>query len=327
MAQSSSSKSERLLNLLIMLLVQRRYVAKDRIRELLYPDSTSEAFEKMFERDKEELRSLGVPIEVGQIDAYFDDEPGYRIPADRLALPDISLTADELAVVGLATKVWQHAKLARATTDAVRKLTALGADLDVSALDIVEPRLNADEPSFDIFFEATQERQVVTFGYRRPGQTETTARHLRPWGVTRYSGRWYVVGFDIDREAERVFRLSRVEGTPLKVGGSGAYEVPAGVDLGEVARRLAPAVSIERVVLLVRQDAGLSLRRGADLLESSVTGPDGSLGWDRLAITRSSSGFADEILAFGPDVVVESPPAVRQRIVERLTAAVADGSS
>ena len=127
----TAGKSERLLNLLIMLLVQRRYVAKERIREILYPDSTQDAFEKMFERDKDELRSLGVPIEVGQMDAFFDDEPGYRIRPDEFALPDISLTADEAAVVGLATKVWQHARLAEATTEAVRKLTALGVDVDV----------------------------------------------------------------------------------------------------------------------------------------------------------------------------------------------------
>ena len=324
---STTSKSERLLNLLIMLLVQRRYVGKDRIREILYPHSTVDAFEKMFERDKEELRSLGVPIEVGQMDAYFDDEPGYRVQADLLAHPDISLTADEVAVVGLATKVWQHAKLARATTEAVRKLTALGADLDVSALDIVEPRLNADEPSFDVFLEATQERQAVTFAYRRPGQTEPTTRHLQPWGVTRYSGRWYVVGLDTDREAERVFRLSRVEGLPRKVGAAGAYDVPDGVDLGEVARRLAPAVSTERVVLLVRQGAGLSLRRGADVVDPGVTGPDGVGGWDRLAIDRAPSGVVDEILAFGPDVVVEGPPEVRQRVVDRLAAALAEATS
>lgn len=324
---STTSKSERLLNLLIMLLVQRRYVAKDRIREILYPDSTVDAFEKMFERDKEELRSLGVPIEVGSLDAYFDDEPGYRVRPDLLALPDISLTADEVAVVGLATKVWQHAKLARATTEAVRKLTALGADLDVSALDIVEPRLNADEPSFDVFLEATQERQGVTFDYRRPGQTEPTTRHLQPWGVTRYSGRWYVVGFDSDRDAERVFRLSRVEGRPRKVGAPGAYEVPAGVDLGEVARRLAPAVSTERVVLLVRQGAGLSLRRDAEDLETGVTGPDGAGNWDRLAVQRAANGVVDEVLAFGPDVLVEGPPEIRQRVVERLAAAVAEATS
>jgi proteasome accessory factor B len=323
---ASESKSERLLNLLIMLLVQRRYVGKDRIREILYPDSTPDAFEKMFERDKEELRSLGVPIEVGQMDAFFDDEPGYRVQADLLALPDISLTADEMAVVGLATKVWQHAKLARATTEAVRKLTALGADLNVSALDIVEPRLNADEPSFDVFLEAAQERQALTFGYRRPGQTESTTRHLQPWGVTRYSGRWYVVGHDTDRGAERVFRLSRVEGQPRKAGAPGAYEVPPDVDLGEVARRLAPAVSTERVVLLVRQGAGLSLRRGADVLEPGVTGPDGASGWDRLAIERAPTGVVDEILAFGPDVVVEGPPEVRQRVVDRLAAALAEAT-
>src|SRR3954447_15834535 len=98
----TARKSERLLNLLIMLLVQRHYVSKDRIRAILYPDASRDAFEKMFERDKEELRSLGVPIEVGSMDAYFEDEPGYRIRADELALPEIELAADEAAVIGLA---------------------------------------------------------------------------------------------------------------------------------------------------------------------------------------------------------------------------------
>ena len=152
-----------------MLLVQRHYVSKDRIREFLYPDASTDAFEKMFERDKEELRSLGVPIEVGNMDAYFDDEPGYRVRPDRLALPDIALSPDEAAVIGLATRVWQHARLADATTEAVRKLTALGVEIDESALDIAEPRLSADEPSFDVFWEATQERSAVEFDYRRPG--------------------------------------------------------------------------------------------------------------------------------------------------------------
>ena len=98
----SAPKTERLLNLLIMLLVQRHYVSKDRIRSILYDGASDDAFEKMFERDKEELRSLGVPIEVGQMDAYFDDEPGSRIRADEFALPEISLESDEAAVVGLA---------------------------------------------------------------------------------------------------------------------------------------------------------------------------------------------------------------------------------
>ncbi|MBO0843511.1 MAG: WYL domain-containing protein, partial [Nocardioides sp.] len=140
----AAGKTERLMNLFIMLLVQRGNVSKDRIREVLYAGSSDEAFEKMFERDKEELRSLGVPIETGVIDTLFEDEVGYRINPDQLLLPDIDLLPDEVAVIGLATKVWENASMAEATTEAVRKLTAAGVDVDVSALEIVQPRLAAE---------------------------------------------------------------------------------------------------------------------------------------------------------------------------------------
>ena len=90
------NKSERLLNLLILLLVQRHYISKDRIRATVdvYRDATDEAFERMFERDKDELRALGVPIELGNVDPLFDDETGYRIRPDEFALPGIELSAD-----------------------------------------------------------------------------------------------------------------------------------------------------------------------------------------------------------------------------------------
>jgi proteasome accessory factor B len=318
------AKSERLLNLLIMLLVQRHYVSKDRIRTILYPGSGTDAFEKMFERDKEELRSLGVPIEVGQMDAFFDDEPGYRIRPDEFALPDISLTADEAAVIGLATRVWEHARLAEATTEAVRKLTALGVPLDVANLDIAQPRLSADEPSFDVFWEATQERTPVEFGYRRSGSTVATTRHLQPWGVVRYSGRWYVVGLDTDRGDERVFRLSRVQGEARKAGQPGSYDVPPGTDVRATTVRLAPAPSDERAVVLVRDGSGLALRRDAESVEADVPGPDDRTPWDRLVITRGGPGVADELLGYGADVYVEEPAELRRTIVDRLSAAVGD---
>jgi len=323
MSSSTGRKSERLLNLLIMLLVQRHYVSKDRIREFLYPDASTEAFEKMFERDKEELRSLGVPIEVGNMDAYFYDEPGYRVRPDRLALPDIALTPDEAAVIGLATRVWQHARLADATTEAVRKLTALGVEVDESALDIAEPRLSADEPSFDVFWEATQERTPVEFDYRRPGAPRPTTRHLQPWGVVRYSGRWYVVGLDTDRGQERVFRLSRVEGEARRTGIPGSYEVPPGTDVRATTVRLAPAPSTGEAVVLVRRDAGIALRADAVSVESDVTGPDTRTPWDRVRINRGGTGVADEVLGYGAAVYVESPAELRAEVVERLRAVLA----
>ena len=322
----ATEKAERLLNLLIMLLVQRHYVSKGRIRSILYPDSSDEAFEKMFERDKDDLRSIGVPIEVGQMDAYFDDEPGYRVRPDELQLPRIELAADEAAVIGLATRVWGHARLAEATTEAVRKLTAFGLPVDVSALDIVEPRLVAEEPSFDVFWEASQERTPVEFEYLRSGQSEPATRHLQPWGVVRYSGRWYAVGFDTDRGEERIFRLSRVQGQARRSGSPASYDIPADVDIRAVTRRLAPAPVAESVTVLVRSGTGHALRRSADAVEADVAGPDDVTPWDRLTLERGGVALADELLSYGADVYVESPAALREAMVGRL-AAVLDGAA
>jgi proteasome accessory factor B len=312
-------KSERLLNLLIMLLVQRRYVSKDRIRSFLYDDAPSDdAFEKTFERDKEELRALGVPIEVGQMDAYFDDEPGYRVRADEFALPEISLQPDEASVVALATKVWDNARLAEATTGAVSKLTAAGLDPDLGALDIAQPRLSADEPSFEVFWEATLTRRPVTFDYQRPGYDAPLTRHLQPWGVVRFSGRWYVVGLDTDRGEERVFRLSRVVGKATMSGRPGAFEIPPDTDVRESARRLAPLPPSEEAVVLVRPGAGALLRRAAASIEADVDGPDEETPWDRLRLPRGA--LADELLTLGADIYVERPASLRDEVVRRLRA-------
>jgi len=316
----SAAKTERLMNLLITLLVQRHYITKDRIRELLYPDLEGDAFDRAFERDKEELRSIGVPVETGYVDKYFDDEVGYRIPPDQFALPDISLTADEAAVVAVAAKVWDHARMAEATTEALRKLTAAGISLDREALEIAQPVIGADEEAFDAFFEAATARRPVEFDYARPGR-EPARRHLQPWGVVRFSGRWYVVGLDTDRGEERVFRLSRVRGRP-QVGEPGAYTIPAGVDLREVARRLAPAVPEVTARLLVRPGAGHALRRLASEVETGVRGP-GEQRWDRLVVTRPESELTGEVLAHGPDAYVESPASLRDAVVSRLRAVVA----
>ena len=263
-----------------------------------------------------------MPIEVGSIDPLFDDEPGYRISPDDFALPDIRLAADEAAVVGLATRVWEHARLAEATTDAVRKLTAAGVEVDVSALDLVEPRLSADEPAFDVFWDATQARQAVEFDYQRPGYPQPLERHLQPWGVVRHAGRWYVVGLDTDRGEERVFRLSRVVGDARRIGAPASYDIPDGVDLRATTRRLAPPPAVVEATLLVRKGAGATLRRGAASIEDDVAGPDTDSPWDRVVLRRDR--LAEELLALGPDVLVESPPELREDIVARLRATRGD---
>src|SRR5687767_7257937 len=97
-------KTERLMNLIFALLVSKQFLTKAQIRDAIadYRDApSSDAFDRMFERDKEELRELGIPVETGGNDAYFDDEVGYRIRRDEAELSDLELTREEAAVIGL----------------------------------------------------------------------------------------------------------------------------------------------------------------------------------------------------------------------------------
>ncbi|MFP5252387.1 MAG: helix-turn-helix transcriptional regulator [Actinomycetes bacterium] len=313
----TARKSERLLNLLITLLVSRTYVGKARIREVIedYRTAGDDAFEKMFERDKEELRSLGVPIEVGYVDRAFEDEPGYRVERSAFELPEIDLEPDEAAVVGLAARVWQHAGLAATTTAALVKLKAAGVGVDRAALDVVQPQLTAEEPAFEAFWDATRTRTEVTFSYRTSTSADPATRRLQPWGVVSYRGRWYAVGHDVDREEPRMFRLSRVQGAVRTTGRPHSYDIPPGTDLRELTQMLAPRQPDRTAVVLVRDGAGHGLRRHARVATHGQT----RAGWDRLEVAfASAETLADEVLEYGADVIVLEPAEVRDEVVARL---------
>ncbi|CAN5605809.1 WYL domain-containing protein [soil metagenome] len=302
------------MNLVIALLVSQGYVSKDRIRRVVegYRDQTDEAFEKMFERDKEELREIGIPIELGSNDKMFGDEPGYRIRRDAFELPRIDLEPDEAAAVGLAARVWQHARLARQTSTAVLKLKAAGVAVDSEALTLVEPLLAASEAAFEPLWDAVVAHRQVTFGYRRPGH-EPTTRRVQPWGVLSWRGRWYLIGHDLDRTAERMFRLSRVTGPVDAPGPSDAFEVPAGTDLRALARQLEPRPAEGTATVRLLAGQGQALRRRA----TSVTAARD--GWDAVELPLLDPVLlAAEVVSLGPAAVVVAPPEVREAVVHRL---------
>ena len=310
-------KSERLMNLVICLLVARTYVPKAKIREAVegYRDQSDDAFEKMFERDKDELRDLGVPVEVGFVDKVFEDEPGYRIRRTAFELPEIRLDPEEAAVVGLAARVWQHARLAEATSGALVKLRAAGVDVDRSALAVVEPHLAASEPAFEPLWDAVVTRTPVRFQYQRPGQSAPAPRTVQPWGILSWHGHWYLVGHDTDRDAPRMFRLSRVIGPVARAGKPGSYAVPDGTDIRKLAARLAPPDPTGTAVLRVRSGTGFDLRRRATKVEAAADG------WDLVEVPFADpDGLADDLVPYGADVVVVAPDSVRQPVVRRLEA-------
>src|ERR1700726_534214 len=122
----SKRKTERLRGLGVAPLSTSRYLSADQIRQAVpgYPEQ-DELFKRMFERDKEDLRDLGVPLETG-LNHPFDDDPGYRILQQAYELPELRLEADEAAVLGLAARGWQRAELAGAAAGALLKLPGAG---------------------------------------------------------------------------------------------------------------------------------------------------------------------------------------------------------
>ncbi len=313
-------KTERILNLTICLLVSGRYLSKSRIREAVegYHNLSDAAFERTFERDKDELRSLGVPIEVGNYDPLFGDEPGYRILSSEFELPAIDLDAEEASVVGVAARVWQHASMAESTRSAMAKLRAAGVEPDASQLSALEPSVQASEPAFEPLWNAVLQRTRVSFTYR-DGQTRT----LEPWGMTASKGRWYVIGRSIDRDATRMYKLARIVDLPKTVSRAGAYAVPPDLDLRALARSLAPQEPTATAVLAIRSGRAPTLSRRGHPGGSALALP---VGFEVYAVGYSDlSGVAEEICRHAADVVVLEPAELREVVIAGLTAVMATG--
>ena len=316
----SQRKTERLVNLVICLLSTRRYLTVAQIRDLVPgyggdgPDD--EAFRRMFERDKEELRDLGVPLETGS-NSVWDDEPGYRIAKRDYELPEISLEPDEAAALGLAARLWQSAGMAAAAGSALLKLRAAGIETDDTTLRGLEPRVDASDPSFEPCLAAVREGRVLQFDYRGARDDSVTRRTVEPWGVVSWRGRWYLVGSDRDRGATRAFRMSRIVGGVTPGRTAGEVTVPPGLDLVAQVAAFAGEPGNQVATVRVRAGAGGLLRREAEAVEP---GPDG---WDVLRLRFADpERLADLVADFGADAVVVEPPAAREAVVARLRGAL-----
>jgi proteasome accessory factor B len=320
---NASDKTERLLNLVICLLYTRQPLSKAKIRDAVPQYGTTasvEAFDRMFERDKDELRDLGIPLVTEPGDVLFDDEPGYRIDRREYALPEISFEADELAVLGLASRAWAQASLAGPAAQALRKLEAAGVERDDASLIGIEPRVRTAEPAFEPVKNAVLQRIPVAFTYRTASSGKVAIRHVQPWGIASWHGRWYLTGFDSDKNAPRVFRLGRIEGEVVTEGKPASYDVP----VDHQPKAMISTVVVERdprpAVLRVRVGAGHSLRRRAGTVE------DLDDTWSRIDVDfTDTEAFAEEISSFGPDVVVERPTELRESVIRRLTGALGPG--
>ncbi|MET0237763.1 MAG: WYL domain-containing protein [Kibdelosporangium sp.] len=318
----SVARAERLVNLVLCLLSTRQYLSADRIRAIVpgYGDAPSdEAFSRMFERDKTELRDLGIPLETGRNTGYdgFDLVDGYRIARRDYELGDIELEPDEAAAVALAARLWDSPELTGAAHGALLKLRAAGVDVDQSSPAIIEPKVRTTEQAFSPLLAAVEEGQAVEFSYRRPTPAELRTRTIEPWGVVSWRGRWYVVGHDRDRNAPRCFRLSRIVGDVRLVGRAGAVHQPDGINLLDFVANTGTDpghTAIARVWVAAGRAAGV--RRRAKIVGNREIG--GVTGEELELELRFPESAASWLAGFGPDVLVLEPEVLRKSVFERL---------
>jgi proteasome accessory factor B len=304
-------KVERLVNLTALLLDTPRPLTLDEVAEMVPGyEASGESLRRMFERDKEELRGLGVPVERAAVDAWGNEE-GYFIDPKAYGMPELDLAPDERAALALAARAWSGAGLDPAAVSGLAKL-----DLDPDAAgEPVQADLAGGNPLVATLLEAVTNRKRIAFAYQPPGR-DAAERRLEPYALVHQRGTWYVVGRDLDRAAQRSFRLSRIQSEVrrLRPTARGAdYEVPEDFDPGQALPTAGEHGGAEiALVRAGRSAARVAELRGAEPVEP-VT-PDGRVTLKLPVFERS--GFV--AWALGNDVEVVEPNDLRAEVARRL---------
>ena len=322
-ASPAVERLERLVNLVAALIDADRPLNREELHRRVggYAEGP-EAFRRNFERDKDLLRQMGIPLVLEPLDPDFpESQVGYRIPRDRYELPDPGLTEDELAALRLAAAMvglegWGEG----AAAGALRKLA--GAATGSPAAPVAEaperpmsPRPVAEVPVDErvaAAFEATLARRLLGFRYR--GEERT----VEPWRLSYRSGQWYLSGMDRTRGAERLFRLDRLESAPSPQGEPGAFTRPVQLHEGPIPPWQlgeGPSTPVELVVDSEQAPWALSAVGEEALVERL---PDGAVRL-RLEVTNLDA-FRSFALGFLDHAEVVSPPEARKEMVTWLEA-------
>lgn len=212
----SAQKLERLLNLTALLLDARRPITAERIQQQLdYPEDRT-AFRRAFERDKDELRTMGIPLRVEKVPGALPEVDGYRIPREEYALRDPGLTTEELGALHLAASAVQVEGLP--STEGLLKLGGLVTE-GARDLGVQVAPLPAD-PNLARLFGAVSSRTPVRLRYHSQDRT------IDPYRLEFQRGRWYLTGYDHLRDEERNYRLERIEGD-IELTDELTFEPPA----------------------------------------------------------------------------------------------------
>jgi proteasome accessory factor B len=309
-----SRKIERLINLTIALLATKRYLTKSEIfRTVEGYEGSAETKERMFERDKDDLRSLGIAIDVGNFDPLFNDEAGYRIKSENYQLDLGQITPTEMSLLSLAADAWQDAAFADQAQSAILKLSSIGVPADPIDIPGLSPKLANSSKDLETITSAIGNSDYLIFDYLS-STLLAEEREIIPVSLANKSGFWYVSGVDRGVEEVRTFRLDRVQGSITVRKNQETFEFPSDFELDQ----LDVATALRFAILDVRKGKGHAIRA----LATSVQ----DLGeWDQIKVPIYTIEYLTaQILWHGDDVFVHEPPDLRENVIEQLQSLVAN---
>lgn len=271
-------------------------------------EGSDETKERMFERDKDDLRKLGITIEVGGFDPVFEDEAGYRIKPEGYSLDLGQITGTEIALLSLAAEAWRGAALDDAAHSALTKLRSMGVESDLDAIPSIAPRLNTPPGDFQSITTAISERRTISFAYLSP-TLRSEDRTVAPFAIATRESHWYLAGIDLAKDALRTFRLDRIDGDVTINKSDDGYEIPAGFDVFASLDSQHDA-----------HTATIDIRKGkAHLLRNTAITSIDKGEWDRVTVNYfDTQRFIDLILWHGDDALVIQPSELRGEIIAAL---------
>ena len=308
-----SRKIERLINLTIALLATKRYLTKSEIFNSVEGyEGTPETKERMFERDKDDLRSLGIEIEVGSFDPLFNDEAGYKIKQEKyqFELGDISST--DVSLLSLAAEAWQEASFGDVAQKALLKLRSIGIASDEISIPGSVHKLNDGGQDLSLITKAIAQNQILNFAYL-DSSMRSLARRVVPIALSTRSGYWYLSGVDQEIQEIRTFRIDRIQGEITANEGPRDFETPVGFD---ASKALSHSPTNDFAVIDVRVGKATSLRALAISTKS--------LGeWDQIRVPIFNlDSMASLVLWHGQDAFVQEPKNLRELVIQHLEALV-----
>ncbi|CAB4744528.1 unannotated protein [freshwater metagenome] len=302
----ADNKTERLINLTLALLATKRYLTKSEILENVAGyKGTQEAKERMFERDKDDLRSLGIEIEVGDLDVFFEDEPGYRIPQKSYELVVPELTGRELALISIASNFWNDSILAPSAQSGIRKLQSLGIPAVVDFDFRMKYRFENPSQNLEVLSTAINQRSKVTFSY---DSTTLKVRHLEPYRVLFWNGFWYLIGRDLDRKEIRIFKLSRFVSAIQISKKKDEFEIPDNFQATDYLPKSDVAI-LHRAKINIRKDSALILRNRGVFLEQ-----DGEYETFELTYENELS-FLRELIWYESNIMIVEPVSLKDALI------------